>query len=804
MSLQKYKQKRDFTTTPEPTGSKTNISKSLRFVVHKHAARNLHYDLRLELDGVLLSWAVPKGPSMNPHDRHLAIRTEDHPIEYLKFKGVIPKGNYGAGKIEIFDTGHYEPRAETKNPTAKLKAELKAGHITYIMHGKKLKGEFALIKNEHIGRDAWLLIKKGDKYASETTKRTILTELSTSKQSKMPSSVTPMLCSLVDSVFDNQNWLFEVKWDGFRAVAIHDHDKTILKSRNDKDLSERFLPITKAVAKLKHNVVLDGEIVVVDEDGKPHFEWLQNNMRSSQGKLVYYVFDILWCDGADVTAWSLTERRKLLKAVLGTSQLVRLSDGVKGKGRELFNQIVHAGMEGVVAKNLDSTYQIGKRGNDWLKIKSRLRQEVVIGGYTEPRGSRKNLGAILVGYYEAGKLHYCGHVGTGFNNETLVYLQTKLNKLERKTSPFSNEVKANDVVHWVKPLLVCEVEYQEITKSRTMRQPSFLGIRSDKDAKDVVLENPKHIGPAPVNKSGAIQLTHLTKVFWPKLGITKGDLLEYYRSVSPLLLKYLKDRPESLLRQPDGIAGEGFFQKDISTIVPKWAKTFTEHSNAAGRDVMYLVANNLKTLEFMVQLGVIEVNPWSSRTNKPDHPDWVVIDLDPEGVRFEVVIEVAQAVKLVCDELKIASYPKTSGKTGIHIYIPMGAKYTYSQARQFAEILANIIHSKVPKLTSIERNPKKRPHKVYIDFLQNHQGQTLAAPYCVRPSSFAGVSTPLEWKEVKPSLKPENFTIKNALARFKKKGDLFDPVLGKGIDLKKVLPKAEQLLELIDSSKTGV
>lgn len=799
MSLHKYKQKRDFNTTPEPAGSKTNKSNSLRFVVHKHAARNLHYDLRLELDGVLLSWAVPKGPSMNPHDRHLAIRTEDHPIQYLKFKGVIPKGNYGAGKIDIYDSGRYEPRAETKNPTVKLKSELKAGHITFILHGKKLKGEFALIKNEHIGHDAWLLIKKGDKYASGTTKRTIFSELAHSKQSKMPGSITPMLCSLVDAIFDNQNWLFEIKWDGFRAVAYHNHQQTILKSRNNKDLSDRFDPITKAVEKLKHNVVLDGEIVAVDEDGKPHFEWLQNNQSSGQGKLIYYVFDILWCDGADVTAWSLTERRKLLKAIIGRNQTLRISDGIQAQGRALFRQIVNAGMEGVVAKNLDSTYQIGKRGNDWLKIKSRLRQEVVIGGYTEPRGKRKNLGAILVGYYINGKLHYCGHVGTGFSDEALVKLQARLSKIERKKCPFINDVIANDIVHWVKPTLICEVEYQEITNNGTMRQPSFLGLRSDKATKDVVLESPKHIGPAPVKRSGMVQLTHLGKIFWPKLGITKGDLLDYYRGVAPLLLKYLKDRPESLLRQPDGITGEGFFQKDISTIAPRWAKTFTEHSDTSKRNVTYLITNNIRSLEFMVQLGVIEINPWNSRTKKPDHPDWIVIDLDPEGVSFETVIEVAQAVKAVCDELKIPAYPKTSGKTGIHIYIPMGAKYTYSQGRQFAEILANIIHSKVPKLTSIERNPKKRPHKVYIDFLQNHQGQTLAAPYCARPSAFAGVSTPLEWKEVKPGLKPEDFTIKNALARFKKTGDLFAPVLGKGIDLKTTLKLAEPMIVKIDS-----
>jgi bifunctional non-homologous end joining protein LigD len=329
-----------------------------------------------------------------------------------------------------------------------------------------------------------------------------------------------------------------------------------------------------------------------------------------------------------------------------------------------------------------------------------------------------------------------------------------------------------------------------MTKNGTMRQASFVGLRTDKPARQVVLETPRAIGPAPVKKDGGVQLTHLAKVFWPKLGITKGDILEYYRAVSPLLLKYLKDRPESMLRQPDGITGEGFFQKDVARIAPKWATTFTSHSGSAERDVMYLVANNLKSLEFMLQLGVIEINPWNSRVKKPDNPDWVVIDLDPEGVRFSTVIEVAQSVKAVCDELEIRSYPKTSGKTGIHIYIPLGAQYSYEQARQFAELIANLVHQKVPKISSVIRNPKKRQHRVYLDFLQNHQGQTLAAPYCVRPSAFAGVSTPLEWSEVRQGLKPENFTIKNALARFKQKGDLFAPVLQRGINMKKAMDKA--------------
>lgn len=791
MSLKIYKQKRNFKTTPEPAAKVTRSVNKLRFVVHKHAARNLHYDLRLELNGVLLSWAVPKGPSMNPHDRHLAIRTEDHPIEYLKFNGTIPKGNYGAGKVEIFDSGTYEPRAETSNPSTKLKSELRAGHITFILHGKKLKGEFALIKNDHIGKDAWLLIKKGDEFATETTRRTIFAELDHSKQSEMPTAFKPMLCSLVDAPFSNKSWLFEVKWDGFRALAFHDHTKTILKSRNNIDLSVRFTKITKALQTIKHNVVLDGEIVSVDKNGKPHFELLQNSMQSSEGQLVYYVFDIMWCDGADVTGWSLKDRRRLLKAVLGSNPSVRLSDGVIGKGRELFSKIVKAEMEGVVAKNLDSTYQPGVRGNNWLKIKSRLRQEVVIGGYTEPRGSRQGLGAILVGYYNKDKLQYCGHVGTGFNTDTLKNLQTQLSKIERKTSPFASEVVANDIVHWVKPQLVCEVEYQEITQSGTMRQPSFLGMRNDKPAKDVVLEHAQHIGPAPIKKSGEVQLTHLSKVFWPRLNVTKGDLLEYYRAVSPYILKYLKDRPESLLRQPDGINGMGFFQKDLANVAPKWAKTTTIHSESAGKDITYLVCNNLKSLEFMIQLGVIEINPWNSRLNKLDNPDWVVIDLDPEGVSFNTVIKVAQAVKRVCDELGIDSYPKTSGKTGIHIFIPMGAKYNYDQARQFAEILANLIHNKVPQITSIERSPKKRPHKVYIDYLQNRAGQTLASPYCVRPSKFAGVSMPLEWKEVKVGLKPKNFTIFNATRRIKRKGDIFAPVLGKGINLKNALARVK-------------
>lgn len=817
MGLGKYLRKRHFDKTPEPKGGSTKRGHKLAFVVQEHHASRLHYDFRLEIDGVLKSWAVPKGPSLDPHEHHLAVQTEDHPYDYRKFEGVIPEGNYGAGNVIIWDEGWYEARqGDSEDSEKTLRAELKKGHLTFVLHGKKLKGEFALIKM-HDDEKAWLLVKKSDEFATSTDvtsqdesvkshKRVDelegsrkLPDLTGYPRVASPWSVKPMLSTLVEEPFNREGWFFEVKWDGYRAVGAKKKDNISLYSRNQLDFREKYPPVAEALRDFKHDVIVDGEIVVVDENGRPHFELLQGWKRNPEGSLHYYLFDILWCDGRDVREMPLRERKQLLKSVMPKNDVLRFSDDIETNGLELFAEMRKQGLEGMVAKRADSAYQEAERGQDWLKVKTQLRQEVVIGGYTEPRGGRKYLGALIVGVYDKGQLVYAGHSGGGIPDEQRRRLQEKLAKLERKTSPFLEEPKPNAPVHWVKPELICEMSFSEWTKEGYMRHPQFEGMREDKKPTSIHREKPKTVVQEAKSAAKAttsahtsdlpFEITHPDKVFFPKHKYTKADMIAYYESVAEYILPYLKDRPCSLNRMPDGITGFSFYQKNNEHL-PNWvphADIFSESNNAKLR---WIVGGDLNTLKYMVQLGCIEINPWNSRVGQLDRPDWIIIDLDPEGsITFKQVVDVAHTVKGVCDEWGIPTYPKTSGKTGIHIFIPMHAKYTFEQGKNLAHLIVLEVHKRQPKITSVERMPEKRPNKIYLDFLQNREGQTLAAPYSLRPTPDANVSMPLHWDEITPSLKPSDFTIANALKRLKRTGDLWKPALAKGIDLEKVLKK---------------
>lgn len=815
MGLGKYFRKRQFGQTPEPKGTlKKKPSKKLAFVVQEHHASSLHYDFRIEIDGVLKSWAVPKGPSLDPHEHHLAVQTEDHPYEYRKFEGVIPEGNYGAGNVIIWDEGWYEARKGKPGDSEKtLRVELKKGHLTFIVHGTKLRGEFALIKMDNAKQDnAWLLVKKADDYASaaDVTKqdesvkshlrvddlgvRGKVPELSAYPKKNRPWPVEPMLCTLVDEPFSKDGWLFEVKWDGYRAVGTRHKDSVELHSRNGLNFAEKYPPVAEALRSFKHDVIVDGEIVVVDSDGTPHFEWLQGWTREPQGSLRYYVFDILWCDGRNVRTMPLRERKALLRSVLPKSDVLQYSDHIEVEGEGLFGEMRKRHLEGMVAKRADSPYREGDRGQDWLKVKTGLRQEVVIGGYTEPRGSRKYFGSLLVGVYDKGKFVYSGHSGGGIPDGQRKQLQAQLAELERKTSPFAAEPKPNAPVHWVEPKLVCEMSFSEWTADGMMRHPQFEGLRPDKKPQAVHREKPKHMVPGAGVQSNSRGLpfepTHLDKVFFPRHEYTKGDLFTYYESVAEYMLPYLKNRPCSLNRMPSGIAGESFYQKN-NPHLPPWVPSTDIFSESNNESLRWIVGGDLNTLLYMVQLGCVEINPWNSRVGRLDKPDWIVIDLDPDGGSFEKVIDVARTVKDVCDEWGIAALPKTSGKTGMHIYIPMGAKYGYEQAKNLAHLIALEVHTRQANVTSLERLPEKRKGKMYVDFLQNREGQTLAAPYSVRPTPDASVSMPLHWDEVKKGLRPSDFTIQNAAKRLKRTGDLWKPVLGKGIDLAKILKRIE-------------
>jgi bifunctional non-homologous end joining protein LigD len=834
MSLADYKAKRKFDKTPEPPAKKPdNKSKKLEFVIQKHAATRLHYDFRLEVEGVMKSWAIPKGPSLNPADKRLAMMTEDHPLAYNQFEGVIPEGNYGAGNVIIWDRGTYEPLVEikkanktkpsfeiakiTKDEQEKiLKQQFHKGDLKFRLNGQKIKGKFALVKMQRADEEnAWLLIKKDDEYADPANDITkadksvvsgkrlgenadIKLNLNDAKKARMPKNVRPTLATLVDSAFNDKDWIFEIKWDGYRAIAAWDSKSVQLYSRQGNDFESKYKEIVEAVRSLKHQAVLDGEIVSVDSDGKSHFEWLQNYVKKPNGQLIYYVFDILWIDGYDISQLPLTRRKEILAMIVPKDSIIRFSDHIKVNGQDFFESAKQQGLEGIMAKKVGSTYQFGRRTKDWLKIKTHQRQEAVIGGFTEPRGSRKHIGALVLGVYKNDDLIYIGHTGGGIPSDQMPQLRANLEKLEINKAPFKGVVKPNAPVHWVKPKLVCEVTFGEWTDDDRMRQPIFVGLRTDKDPKKInrevakpanKIKNKKISKTTKPNskKASKFNFTNLDKVFWPELGYTKGDLLRYYEDIADVILPYLKDRPESLLRHPNGYKGKSFFQKDVNDMPPDWVTTVEIYSESNQKNINYLVCNDQQTLFYMVQLGCIEINPWNSKIKSLQKPDWIVMDLDPEGVGFDKVVETAQAVKQICDELSITSYPKTSGKTGIHIYIPMQAKYTYDQAKQFAEVLANLVQARMPKITSVERMPAKRRNKVYVDFLQNREAQTLAAPYSVRPTKTASVSTPLTWDEVTKRLDPTKFTITTTRKRLNKVGDLWRPVVDKGIDLNKIL-----------------
>jgi len=800
MPLTDYNRKRRFNDTPEPKGKLRKSSKKLEFVIQKHHATQLHYDFRLELDGVLKSWAVPKGPSLNPKDRRLAMMVEDHPYEYRKFEGVIPEGNYGAGNVIIWDRGWYELHREDQSWPATLQEGLKKGDLKFILHGEKLNGSFALIKTPRMGDNAWLLIKHKDEYASEddVTKldKSVVSGLPvdpeeekdvlSAPKAKLPESVKPMLATLIDEPFDDPEWIYEIKWDGYRAIGAWNGKAAQLYSRNEKDFSEKYPSVLEALRNLKKPAVIDGEIVVLDKSGKSRFELLQN-YGNDGGQLAYYVFDILWLDGHDLRDLPLTERKALLKSVLPNKGPIRYSDHVPAKGKAFFKTAQTQNLEGIMAKNGQSRYSPGARTDQWLKIKTHLRQEAIICGFTEPRGSRKYIGALILGIHREGELQYVGHTNAAANPAKLKELRQNLEKIEVSGSPFAQRVRPNAPVHWVKPHYLAEVSFSEWTQDGLMRQPIFKGLRTDKDPKEVTEEKPEPMKPK-TKSTGKVEFSHLDKMYIPEAKVTKGDLVEYYTKVSRYILPYLKDRPHSLLRQPNGYKGESFFQKDME-YPPAWIKTQKVFSKSNDKDVNYLVCDGLDSLLYMVQLGCIEINPWNSTTQHLDKPDWIVIDLDPEDISFKQVVRVAETVRDVIDELQIPALSKTSGKTGIHIFIPAKAAYDYEQAKQFAQILVNIVHERLPDITSLERSPAKRQKKVYLDYLQNREGQTLAAPYSVRPTKEASVSTPLHWDEVNAKLNPADFTIRNIFKRLDKIGDIWEPVLKQKVDIAKVLKK---------------
>ena len=914
MSLIEYEKKRSFADTPEPKGGK-GTGKSLRFVIQKHDASHLHYDFRLEMDGVLKSWAVPKGPSTDPEIKRLAMMVEDHPYDYRNFEGIIPKGQYGGGTVIVWDEGTYvpfEPEVEgLKAQEKQLLHQLHSGKLKFILSGKKLKGAFALIKAYGKGENSWLLMKLEDKYAKTTDillkDKSVISRKSIAQMEKQPDRVygktkhpkakpsdpepekikkalkkeadsiepagrklpslvkkgvkapfftklEPMLATLVNEAFDEPGWLYEVKWDGYRVLAFMQAGNVELKSRNDKPYNERFYPIYEALKAWGINAVLDGEVVVLNEKGTANFGALQNWRGEADGDLRYYVFDLLWYDGYDLRDLPLADRKAILAALVPGSAPILLSKDFETSGIDFFEAAKRAGLEGIIAKRLDSKYHTGNRTPDWLKIKANHRQEVVIGGFTRNEGSPKPFSSLLVGVFEQGKLNYIGKIGTGFSIQAQKEMLAQFEPLIVSKSPFRTQPDVNKtnsfryeslkaVATWLKPELICEVSFAEMTTDGLMRHPSFEGMRSDKDPEEVLLEEAadtdkviskntmeaakkntskktskeKSETGSKAGRKGAgesallapeeetqvkkingqsLKFTNLSKIYWPVEKVTKRDMINYYHQIAPFILPYLLDRPQSLNRYPDGITGGSFYQKDVTGKVPEWIKTYLYHAEGDDTDKHFLVGKDEATLLYMASLGCIELHPWSSTIQKPDHPTWCIIDLDPGKNSFEQVIEAAQVTKEVLDGMGLPSYCKTSGSTGLHIYIPMANKYTYEQSKEFARIIVTLVNRELPKFTSLERTVAKRRGKMYLDFLQNRPQATIAAPYSLRPKPGATVSMPLHWEEVKKGLQMKDFTIFNAVSRANEMGDIFSPVLGKGIDLLAVIKnnKSEDLL----------
>ena len=648
-----------------------------------------------------------------------------------------------------------------------------------------------------------------------------------------------MLATLVSDPVDESDWLYEIKWDGYRALAYMNQGKVDIRSRNNKSFNEKFYPVYEALQQWKIDAVVDGEIVVLNDEGVPDFGDLQLWRSEADGQLAFYVFDLLWLGGNDIMDLPVEQRHQLLQDIIPPGNgIIKISEQFDTSGREFFLLAERLGLEGIFAKRRGSVYTPGIRSKDWLKIKTEKRQEFVIGGYTKNENTSKFFSALLVGLFENGKFHFVTPVGTGFNTATQKDILQKLKPYETRTCPFVAEPEYNKPsrfrpnppkaeVTWVKPKLVAEVSYREETKDGAIRHPSFKGLREDKKPGEVVREKAQGTEDIPRKSTGTIKgisklpkkerqtllnpkeeaqtrnvgghdlhFTNLSKVFWPKEKLTKRDMINYYYQVVPYMLPYMKDRPQTLNRHPHGITGQSFYQKNVKGKAPKWIKTFPYYSATDAEEKEFLVGTDEASLLYIASLGCIEMNPWSSRMQSPDNPDWCIIDLDPDKNTFDQVIKAAQVTKQILDAIGVSGYCKTSGSTGLHIYIPLGAKYSYEDSREFGRSIVKLVHNEIPSFTSIERKTADREGKMYLDFLQNRSQATVAAPYSLRPKPFAPVSMPLHWEEVKKGLQIKNHNLLNAIPRLKETGDLFKGVLGKGINMQAAIKKMKSVFEM--------
>lgn len=859
MPLKEYQKKRSFDKTPEPQGADDSArAGGNTFCVQRHDATRLHYDFRLEVDGTLKSWAVPKGPSLEPLSKNLAVHVEDHPLEYGGFEGNIPKGEYGGGSVMLWDRGVFELLGD-----APALAQIERGDFKFRLHGEKLKGEFALVKMRNRGKgNEWLIIKKKDAEAKpgwniEDYARSVLTgrtqqeiaenlpavtkeaaaahrplaKIPGAVESPMPRTMAPMLATLTNHPPSGDQWLYEVKWDGVRALCFVEDQHLRILSRSQKRCDQQYPELSVLPHFLKaSSAILDGEIAVVDENGRSSFSLIQPRISvtdpnsiahlARSAPVTLFLFDLLYLDGYDLRGVALEERKRLLSEILTPAEHIRLSDHFVANGDAMLEAARAHGLEGILAKRRASKYE-GRRNHDWLKIKVNWRQEFVIGGFTH--GERDYFSSLVLGLYEGGKLVHTGQVGTGFNDKSLREIYARLEPLIVKKSPFAGAVKALRDVTWVKPELVAEIKFLEFTPDGLLRAPVFIALRPDKDPKECVRELPEaeeEAAPADPPAAAALvkreplipakspaemqvtldghrlKLTNLNKIFYPGEGIAKRDVINYYDAIAELIIPHLRDRPLSLKRYPNGIASDFFFQKDAEDKVPDWVRLepiFSEHNQDK---IHYIICNDRATLVYLANLACIDQNPWMSRMGSLENPDFALIDLDPtEGCPYAQIVEAAQIVKRKLDALGLAGYPKTTGGDGMHIYIPLEPVYTFEQVRSFAEILSILTIREKPDLFTTPRTVSQRKKgKVYFDYLQISSAKTIAAPYVLRAHPGAPVSTPLDWAEVKQGLEPGQFHIHNALDRFERVGDLFQPALTNKQKLETALERVSQLV----------
>jgi bifunctional non-homologous end joining protein LigD len=848
MALELYRRKRNFKTTPEPAGKLAGSRrKGWSFVIQKHAASHLHYDFRLELNGVLLSWAVPKGPSLDPNDKRLAMHVEDHPIEYGGFEGVIPPKQYGSGTVMVWDRGTWTPKGDAVEDYEK-------GKLKFELDGEKLKGGWMLVKSrggKYGGDKAWLLIKEDDEYArrapdalvvddqpssvvsgrsleeiaadqdrvwhsnksvadnvkggavrkKKTSSAPALAKIKDAVRAALPALITPQLATLVKEVPAGAEWVHEMKYDGYRMLCRIEDGEARMYSRTGKEWTANFNTIARAASRLGvTSAWLDGEVVVMQADGRSSFQALQNALSvDNAARFHYYLFDLPYLDGYDLTGVPLLERKRLLEKLLAPAKgMLRYSAHVEGSGTEFYHGACRLQLEGIISKRADSGYQAG-RNRSWVKVKCAMRQEMVIGGYTDPEGSRKGLGALLLGVYEDGELRYSGKVGTGFDDATLKALRVRLDKLTQDKPPFANPPRGAEVrrAHWVKPRLVAEIAFTEWTSDGTLRHPSFQGLREDKKAAEVVREWPEPApaagensapppkaagktkaapGKAPKKTRSAdqegprvagITLSSPDKLLYPEAGVTKLSLAQYYEAVGEWILPHLVNRPLSLVRCPNGWDKQCFYQKNADAHVHQDIKRVAVETSDG--PAQYMMANSTSALAALVQMGVLELHPWGSRSPKLGFPDRIVFDFDPDdAVGWSEIVEAARLVRTLLDEIGLRSFLKTTGGKGLHVVVPIQPSLSWDAIKGFSRAIAQLLSRTFPDRFTDKITRRSRRGRIFIDYLRNAEGSTAVSAYSPRARAKAPVATPIAWDETSIDVRFDYFNVLNVPARLKK------------------------------------